>query len=74
VLSVGFFGSLYIENWKVWIDFNQNGTFESSEDVVTGSTSSAGNLSYNFNVPSSAVSGTTRMRVSMKWNAAPTAC
>jgi len=74
VLSVGFSGSSYTENWKVWIDFNQNGTFESSEEVVTGSTSSAGNLSYNFNVPSSVISGTTRMRVSMKWNAAPTAC
>jgi endonuclease I/chitodextrinase len=74
VLSVGFSGSSYTENWKVWIDFNQNGTFESSEEVVTGSTSSTGNLSYNFNVPSSAVSGTTRMRVSMKWNGAPAAC
>jgi endonuclease I/chitodextrinase len=74
VLSVGFSGSSYTENWKVWIDFNQNGTFEGSEEVVTGSTSNTGNLSYNFNVPSSAISGTTRMRVSMKWNGAPTAC
>ena len=74
VLSVGFPGSSYTENWKVWIDFNQNGTFESSEEVVTGSTSSTGNLSYSFNIPTSALSGTTRMRVSMKWNAAPTAC
>ncbi len=74
VLSVGFSSSSYTENWSVWIDFNQNGTFESSEQVVTGSTSSSGNLSYNFTVPTNAKSGNTRMRVSMKWNGAPTAC
>ncbi|WP_299158102.1 endonuclease [uncultured Tenacibaculum sp.] len=74
VLSAGFASSSYTEYWKVWIDFNRNGTFETSEEVVTGSSSSAGNLSYNFTVPSSVTTGTTRMRVSMKWNAAPTAC
>lgn len=74
VLSVGFSGQSYTENWGVWIDFNQNGTFETSEKVVTGSTSSSGNLSYNFTVPTSALSGTTRMRVAMKWNGVPTPC
>jgi len=42
--------------------------------VVSGSSSSSGNLSYTFSVPTSANSGSTRMRVAMKWNAAPTAC
>ncbi len=74
ILSVGFVSASYTEHWGVWIDFNKNGTFEGSEKVVAGSTSNSGNLSYNFTVPSSAVSGTTRMRVSMKWNAAPSAC
>lgn len=74
VVSAGFSSSSYTEYWKVWIDFNQNGTFESSEEVVSGSSSSSGNLSYNFSVPTSALAGTTRMRVSMKWNAAPSPC
>ncbi|MDY0779691.1 endonuclease [Tenacibaculum sp. IB213877] len=74
IVSAGFSSSSYTEFWKVWIDFNQNGTFESSEEVVSGSSSSSGNLSYSFSVPTSANSGTTRMRVSMKWDAAPTAC
>lgn len=74
VVSAGFASSSYTEYWKVWIDFNKNGTFESSEEVVSGSSSSSGNLSYNFSVPTSALAGTTRMRVSMKWNAAPSAC
>ncbi|OSY89371.1 hypothetical protein WH52_01670 [Tenacibaculum holothuriorum] len=74
IVSAGFASSSYTEYWRVWIDFNQNGTFESSEQVVSGSSSSAGNLSYTFAVPSTAKMGNTRMRVSMKWNGAPTAC
>ncbi|TSE08509.1 endonuclease [Aquimarina algiphila] len=74
VLSVGFVSASYTEHWAVWIDFNKNGSFEASEQVVTGSTSNPGNLSYNFTIPTSASSGTTRMRVSMKWNGAPTSC
>ncbi|WP_103067980.1 endonuclease [Aquimarina sediminis] len=74
VLSVGFASASYTENWAVWIDFNKNGVFESSEKVVNGSTSSSGNLSYDFTVPSTAELGTTRMRVSMKWNGVPTPC
>ncbi len=74
ILSLGFVSSSYTEHWGVWIDFNKNGTFELSEKVVTGATSNPGNLSYDFTVPSTAVSGITRMRVSMKWNGAPTSC
>jgi len=73
VLSVGFPGQTYTEFWGVWIDYNQNGTFDANEQAVSGSTSSTSNLSYTFNVPTSALSGATRMRVAMKWNAAPTA-
>ncbi|WP_299104674.1 endonuclease [uncultured Tenacibaculum sp.] len=74
VLSAGFSGSSYTEFWRVWIDYNQNGTFESNELVASGSSSSASNLSYTFTVPTTAKTGKTRMRVSMKWNAAQTAC
>ena len=74
VVSAGFSSSSYTEYWKVWIDYNQNGTFESNEQVVSGSSSSSSNLSYTFTVPTTAKVGKTRMRVSMKWNAAPTAC
>jgi bacillolysin len=74
ILSTGFSGSAYTEYWSVWIDFNKNGTFETSEQMVTGSSSLSTNLSYTFTVPTTALAGTTRMRVSMKYNAAPTAC
>jgi PKD repeat protein len=71
-LTPGFSGSTYIEFWKVWIDYNQNGDFtDAGEEVFSGSGSSA--VSGNFTV-NAAASGTTRMRVSMKWNAAPSPC
>lgn len=73
-ISAGFSGSSYNEYWKIWIDYNKNGTFESSELVVSGSSSSSATLSGTFTVPTSALAGTTRMRVSMKYNAAQTAC
>ncbi|WP_281322964.1 M4 family metallopeptidase [Flavobacterium aestivum] len=74
VLSTGFSGSAYTEYWRVWIDFNKNGTFETSEQMVAGSSSLSSNLSYTFTVPTTALAGPTRMRVSMKYGAAATAC
>jgi Zn-dependent metalloprotease/chitodextrinase len=74
VFSAGFRATAYTEFWKIWIDYNQNGVFESSEEMVSGSSSSSANLTSTFTVPTSALAGTTRMRVSMKYNAAQTAC
>jgi len=74
LFSAGFSGSAYTEYWKIWIDYNQNGTFEASELMVSGSSSSSANLTSTFTVPTSALAGATRMRVSMKYNAAQTAC
>lgn len=59
----GFRGSQFIENWGVWIDFNQNGNFEASEKVLTGQGSTA--VSASIVVPPG-VTGTTRMRVQMR--------
>ncbi|MGE0088836.1 MAG: GEVED domain-containing protein [Bacteroidales bacterium] len=73
-VSCGFKSSTYTEYWRVWIDWNQNGTFETTEQMVAGSSSSSATLSYTFTVPSTALLGSTRMRVTMKYNAAPTAC
>ena len=72
--SAGFKGSSYTEYWHVWIDWNQNGIFDANERMVYGSSSSAARLSSSFTVPSNALLGTTRMRVTMKYNAAATAC
>lgn len=73
-ISAGFASSSYTEYWKVWVDYNQDGTFDSSEVIASGSSSSSGQLYQDFTVPTSAVAGATRMRVSMKYNSAQTAC
>ena len=46
----------------VWIDYNQNGTFEKSE-FVYGSSSSRTTHNFQITIPSSAACGVTRMRV-----------
>ena len=73
-LSAGFKSTAYTEYWAVWIDFNQNGTFDAAEKVASGSSKLATTLTYTVAVPTTALLGNTRMRVSMKYNAAPTAC
>ncbi len=73
-VSAGFTGSSYNEYWSVWIDYDKNGTFENSERVVNGSSSSSATLSGSFTVPTTALSGNTRMRVQMKYNANSTPC
>ncbi|TDN36063.1 T9SS type A sorting domain-containing protein [Hymenobacter sp. UV11] len=73
--SAGFTGSAYTENWKVYIDYNQNGVFtDAGELVVSGSSSSAATLSSTFTVPASAKSGSTRLRVLMSDASATTSC
>lgn len=52
----------------VWIDFNADGTFATSERVgyfLVGTT--AGTPSFNFTVPANAVLGNTRMRVRISY-------
>jgi len=72
--SAGFKSTKYTEYWRVWIDWNQNGTFETTELVASKTSSLATTLSSTFTVPTTALIGATRMRVSMKYNAAQTAC
>jgi|TARA_R100000479_G_scaffold68390_2_gene32621 Zn-dependent metalloprotease len=73
-ISAGFSSSSYREYWKIWIDYDQDGIFETNEAVVSGSSTSSGTLNASFSVPTSAAAGPTRMRVSMKYNSAQGAC
>ncbi len=73
-MSAGFKSTAYTEYWAVWIDYNQDGIFATDEQVVSGSSSSSETLSASVTIPTTAITGSTRMRVSMKYNAAQTAC
>jgi Zn-dependent metalloprotease/chitodextrinase len=74
LISAGFSSSSYTEYWAIWIDYNQDGTFSDTEKIASGSSSSSSNLSATVTIPTNALLGQTRMRVSMKYNSAQTAC
>lgn len=74
-LSPGYSGFGYNEWFTVFIDFNQDGDFDDSDEEVfdVGGTTNTPVQGSVF-VPGDAVIGSTRMRVVMKFNNEPTAC
>ena len=65
----------YNEGYAVWIDYNQNGTFgDAGELVWSKSPSKDTSVTGNFTVPAAALTGNTRMRVAMQYNAVPNSC
>ncbi|GIV44901.1 MAG: hypothetical protein KatS3mg035_2024 [Bacteroidia bacterium] len=75
-LVPGFTSSAYPEYWRVWIDFNGDMDFDDAGELAfdAGATSTT-TVNGTLSIPANAVvTGNTRMRVSMKYNGAPTAC
>ena len=65
----------YSEGYAVFIDYNQDGDFaDTGETVFTKAKSTTTLISGTFIIPATATLGTTRMRVSMKYNGTPTSC
>lgn len=73
-ISAAFSGSSYKEYFSVWIDYNQNGSFDDNERVVNTSTTSNTNIVTSVKVPGDVKLGSTRMRVSMKYKYTQTPC
>lgn len=74
-VSAGQSGGNYREYWTIWIDFNGDGDFgDTGESVFRKNATGTGNLSGSFTIPTNAVSGTTRMRVSMRYGSYPSSC
>ncbi len=63
------FGGPFTERFKVWIDFNQDGAFE-EEELILDSLLQSGNtdVSTQFEIPVTAMEGSTRMRVNMAFS------
>lgn len=65
----------YREGYAVFIDLNRDGDFlDTGERVFSRNATTTTPVSGSFTIPTTAALGTTRMRVSMKYNAVPTAC
>jgi len=66
-ITPGYSGTIYNEYLKVWIDYNQNGTFESDEIIFDPVTSVNSTTTLPFTIPENAVPGLTRMRVKLDY-------
>ena len=62
---------VYPMYWCVWVDFNGNKKFEDNERVLAQYMNSDNYFYRMFKVPSNAVNGETRVRVSAKWGSYP---
>lgn len=65
----------YNEGYAVFIDYNGDGDFsDAGETVFTKAASKTTPVSGSITIPATALTGNTRMRVSMKYNGIPTSC
>lgn len=75
VITPAWSGAALNEAYRIWIDFNQDGDFnDSGELVFSKSKTKTTPLGGNLVIPTTALIGSTRMRVAMKYNALPNPC
>lgn len=72
-LTPGFSNRSRREFWRVWIDYNMNGDFTDAGEEVFAANGKKNNVSGTISIPTG-LSGEMRMRVSMKYKAAPNSC
>jgi len=72
-MTPGFSGKSRREFWRVWIDYNMDGDFTDAGEEVFAANGKKSNVSGSISIPTD-LTGETRMRVSMKYNATPTSC
>ncbi len=67
-VSPGYSGSNFLEYFRAWIDYNQDGDFDDNgETILAPSDDVNTTVTNNVTVPTNAISGSTRMRVLMRW-------
>jgi len=59
--------------WRIWIDFNNDGDFDDADETVLALNNKKGSVAETIAIPSY-VTGTTRVRISMKVGKAPASC
>ncbi len=66
-VTPGFSGSSYTEYFRVWIDYNNNGTFESNEKIADSNAGVNTTFNQTFTVPAGTPTGAVAMRVAMAY-------
>ncbi|MEN8224136.1 MAG: GEVED domain-containing protein, partial [Bacteroidota bacterium] len=72
-LTPAFAGRSRFQYWSIWIDYNNNGDFDDAGELALQIPKKKSAVISTLNIPSDA-SGTTRMRITMKYNAYATSC
>jgi len=73
-LTPAFPSGAYNEYLEIWIDYNRDGDFNDSGESAYSTGPFQSTVSGSITIPSSAGSGVTLMRVSMKYNSSSTSC
>jgi len=68
----GYAGFPFTENYNVWVDFDQSGSFEAGEIIVN--TNASGPITVSVNIPAGAEIGITKMRIGMSALSEPEVC
>jgi len=67
-LTPGYSDTQYDEYWRIWIDLNDDNDFNDNGELVYSSGGgNSGTTTGTLSIPSNASTGTTRLRVAMKW-------
>ncbi len=75
LLSPGYSGKIRTEYWKIWIDFNNDKDFMDAGEEVFAASRRKGDATGTITIAAGvSFTGLTRMRVAMKYNAAPSYC
>jgi len=67
VLTPGFNGDAYDQEFALWIDINQNGEFSADELIFESEEGSTDPVEASITIPTESELGNTRLRVAMKW-------
>jgi len=73
-VALSFTGKTDVRYLSVWIDFNQDADFDDPGEIVISAGKIRTSVSGRIGIPSDALPGTTRMRVSLKSGSQPTPC
>ncbi|MBK7694383.1 MAG: S8 family serine peptidase [Saprospiraceae bacterium] len=63
----GFANDSSLMHMVAWLDQNQNGIFETQENLIPAGSKSNQTASFNFNIPAEAKDGYTRLRIMLKY-------
>lgn len=66
-IKPGFSGSPFSQGARIWIDLNQDGDFEDSGEQMIEFPRFTANVNGSISIPTTVISGTTRLRVGMKY-------